>query len=80
MGTSRFALHSHYLHDMDATARNWSVSTDHGLSLDADELVGLLGVHHQRLLDTWQGFAPAHEPRNSPRAILRGAALNVCVR
>lgn len=59
MGTSRFALQSHYLHDMDATARNWSVSTDHGLSLDADELVGLLGVHHQRLLDTWQGFAPA---------------------
>lgn len=52
-------MRSHYLHDMDAMARNWSVSTGDGLSLEADELVGLLDVHHQRLVDTWQGFAPA---------------------
>jgi hypothetical protein len=43
---------------MDAIARHWSVSIGDGLSLDADELGGLLGGHHQRLVDTWQGFAP----------------------
>lgn len=44
---------------MDAMARNWSVSIGDGLSLDADELGDLLRAHHQRLLDNWQGFAPA---------------------
>ncbi len=45
---------------MDATACNWSVSIGDGLSLEAEELLGLLAVHHRRLLDTWQGFDPAH--------------------
>jgi len=44
---------------MTEIARNWSISTDEGLSLDADELVDLLAVHHRRLAETWQGFAPA---------------------
>ena len=38
--------------------REWSISTGEGLSLDAEELVDLLAVHHRRLIDTWQGFAP----------------------
>ena len=50
---------------MNGRARNWSISTDEGVSLDSEELVDLLAVHHRRLIDTWQGFAPAQWERQS---------------
>lgn len=45
----------------------WKVSTDQGVSLGADEFVGVLGAHHARLLDRWRSFTPAqweHPSRN----------------
>lgn len=36
----------------------WSVSTDQGLSLSADEFVGLLSAHHERLVGAWQALTP----------------------
>lgn len=50
---------------MNGRARNWSISTDEGVSLDSEELVDLLAVHHRRLVDAWQGFAPAQWERQS---------------
>jgi len=49
-------------------AREWSISTANGVSLDSEELIDLLAVHHRRLIATWQGFAPAqweHQSRNA---------------
>lgn len=46
----------------------WSVSTGAGANLDADELVGVLAAHHERLVDTWTGFTSeqwSHPSRNS---------------
>jgi len=65
VGASWVALGSHYLCEMNGIARNWSISTGEGLSLDAEELVDLLAVHHRRLVDTWQGFSPAQWERQS---------------
>lgn len=48
--------------------REWSISTGDGVSLDSEELIDLLAVHHRRLIATWQGFAPAeweHQSRNT---------------
>jgi hypothetical protein len=43
----------------------WSVSTAEGVSLDAEDLVDVLAVHHRRLVDTWGGFSPAEWGRPS---------------
>lgn len=53
---------------MAGRVRNWSISTVAGVSLDAEELVGLLAGHHRRLIDAWRGFTPAqwaHPSRNT---------------
>ena len=45
----------------------WSVSTEAGANLTADELVGALGAQHGRVLGTWEGLSPeqwAHPSRN----------------
>lgn len=52
---------------MDDT-RGWSISTRTGVSLDADDLIELLAVHHQRLILTWQSFDARqwqHRSRNA---------------
>lgn len=54
-------------HEVGGT-RGWSISTRNGVSLDSDELVDLLAVHHRRLIVTWQNFASAqwqHQSRNA---------------
>lgn len=50
---------------MNGRVPNWSVSTDEGVSLDSEELVDLLAVHHRRLIATWQGFAQVQWERQS---------------
>lgn len=53
---------------MNGRARDWSISTGDGVSIGPEELVDLLAVHHHRLIDTWQSFAPAqwaHHSRNT---------------
>ena len=35
----------------------WSLSTDHGVNLSADELVGALAAHHQGVVVTWETLA-----------------------
>lgn len=37
-------------------AASWRVSTDEGVNLSPDELVGLLAAHHGRLIDNWTGL------------------------
>lgn len=37
----------------------WSLSTAHGASLTADELVGVLASQHDRIVATWGSLAPA---------------------
>ena len=36
----------------------WDVSTDRGLSASADEFVGVLSTHHDRVAETWQALSP----------------------
>lgn len=49
-------------------AKAWSVSTDHGVNLGPDELVGVLAAHHDRLTASWAGMTAEqweHPSRNS---------------
>ena len=65
---SRITFRSHYLQEMNGRASDWSISTGDGVSLDSEVLVELLAAHHHRLIETWQGFAPAqwaHQSRNT---------------
>lgn len=46
----------------------WSVSTEQGSTLTADELVGVLTTHQERLLRSWQSFSDEqwdHPSRNA---------------
>lgn len=53
---------------MNSEASNWRISTNEGVSLSSEELVGLLADHHRRLIDTWSAFTSsqwAHQSRNA---------------
>lgn len=39
-------------------AELWKVSTEHGLSLSAEEFVGVLSAHHDRIVEEWQALTP----------------------
>lgn len=52
---------------MQRDAGKWAVSTEGGVTLDADELLAILQTHHARLIDTWRGFTSdewEHATRN----------------
>ncbi len=36
----------------------WSVDSEQGTNLSADELIGVLATHHARVAESWQGFSP----------------------
>ncbi len=36
----------------------WKVSTEHGLNLSAEEFVGVLSTHHDRIVEAWQALTP----------------------
>lgn len=43
----------------------WKVSTEQGLSLSAEEFIGVLSSHHHRVIDAWQAFTPEQWERTS---------------
>jgi hypothetical protein len=50
------------------TTSLWSVSTEHGSNLSADDFVGILSTQHDRVLRTWQELSPeqwTHPSRNT---------------